>query len=104
MKKILILTTNRADYSKLEPIIEILVNNNNIEPYIVVSGSHLLTDYGNTYKDINFPIYKKINTLIYSEGNKMMAESVGFSSIKYASLLEEVNPDYVLLHGDRFDI
>jgi len=104
MKKILILTTNRADYSKLEPIIEILINHNNINHYLVVSGSHLLTDYGNTYKNIKFPIYKKINTLVHNEDEKMMAESVGFSLIKFASLLEEINPDYVLLHGDRFDI
>ena len=104
MKKILILTTNRADYSKLEVIIDIVHRNNNIKLYLIVAGSHLLTDYGNTCQNIKYPIYKKINTLIHSEGTKMMAESVGFSLIKYASLLEEVNPDYVLLHGDRFDI
>jgi len=104
MKKILILTTNRADYSKLECIIDIIHKNKNTELYLTVAGSHLLTDFGNSYKNIKYPIYKKINTLINCEDNKMMAESVGFSLMKYASLLEEVKPDYVLLHGDRFDI
>tara|TARA_B100000902_G_scaffold364861_1_gene385211 strand:- start:5590 stop:6693 length:1104 start_codon:yes stop_codon:yes gene_type:complete len=104
MKKILILTTNRADYSKLEIIINIIHNIDKINMYLIVSGTHLLMDFGQTYKYIKYPIYKKINTLVNCEDNKMMAESVGFALIKYASLLEEIKPDYVLLHGDRFDI
>lgn len=104
MKKILILTTNRADYSKLEIIIDIIHKVEQINMYLIVSGSHLLTDFGNSYKNIKYPIYEKINTLINCEDNKMMAESVGFALIKYASLLEKIKPDYVLLHGDRFDI
>jgi UDP-hydrolysing UDP-N-acetyl-D-glucosamine 2-epimerase len=103
-KKILILTTNRSDYSKLECIINIIYKNKNTKLYLIVSGSHLLTDFGNSYKNIKYPIYKKINTLVNCEDNKMMAESVGFALIKYSSLLEEIKPDYVLLHGDRFDI
>lgn len=104
MKKFLVLTTNRADYSKLEQVIDILHKNKKITLYLVVSGSHLLTDYGNTYKNIKYPIYKKINSLIQSEDLKMMPESVGFSLTKYASILEEIEPEYVILHGDRFDI
>lgn len=104
MKKILVLTTNRADYSKLEQVINILYKNKKIQLYTVVSGSHLLTDYGSTYKNIKYPIYKKINSLIQSEDLKMMSESVGFALIKYSSILEEIEPNYVILHGDRFDI
>ena len=104
MKKILILTTNRADYYKLESIIDIIYNHNNIKMFLIVSGSHLLTDYGNTYKNINYPIYKKINTLINVEDNKFMSESVSIGLLKYTTLLDDINPDYVILHGDRFDI
>lgn len=104
MKKILILTTNRADYYKLEPIINVIYNHNDIKMYLIVSGSHLLTDYGNTYKNINYPIYKKINTLINVEDNKFMSESISLGTLKYTTLLEDIKPDYVILHGDRFDI
>jgi len=104
MVKILILTTNRADYYKLEPIINIIHNNENINMYLVVAGSHLLTDYGNTYLNIDYPIYKKVNTLINVEDNKFMSESVSFGLMKYTSILDDINPDYVILHGDRFDI
>lgn len=102
--KVLVLTTNRADYFKLENIIEFLYESKKYELYLIVSGCHLLSDYGNTWKNIRYPIYKKINTLLYAEDKKFMAESVGFSMNKYPSLLEEINPDRVILHGDRFDI
>jgi len=104
MKKILILTTNRADYYKLEPIINVINNESNLKMYLVVSGSHLLTDYGNTYLNIEYPIYKTINTLINVEDNKFMAESISFGLMKYATLLNDIKPDYVIIHGDRFDI
>ena len=57
MKKILILTTNRADYSKLETIINIIHNIDKINMYLVVSGTHLLTDFGQTDLNINFLMF-----------------------------------------------
>ena len=102
--RILILTTNRADYHKLEKIIDFFYNSKKYKLYLIVSGCHLLTDYGMTWKDIKYPIYKKINTFINVEDEKFMPESVAFSMTKYPSLLEEIKPDKVILHGDRFDI
>ena len=60
--KVLVLTTNRADYFKLENIIEFLYKSKKYELYLIVSGCHLLSDYGNTWKNIRYPIHKKINT------------------------------------------
>ena len=62
MKKICIFTNNRADYNKLEPIINYIHNDNNFELYLIVYGSHLIYDYGNTINMIKYPIYEKINT------------------------------------------
>ena len=69
MKKIIVLTSNRADYYKLEPIIDSIYNNKKTQLYLIVTGCHLLKDYGNTYKNIKYPIFKKINTLINVEGS-----------------------------------
>lgn len=104
MKKIIVLSSNRADYYKLEPIIDSIYNNKKTQLYLIVTGCHLLKDYGNTYKNIKYPIFKKINTLINVEGSKMISESIGFSMLKFTSVVEDIIPDYVILHGDRFDI
>ena len=43
-------TCNRADYSKLAPVIGALQADSAFELSIIVSGSHLLDDYGLTFR------------------------------------------------------
>lgn len=104
MKKICIFTCNRAEYYKLELLIKYFNKSNNFELYLVVCGSHLIYDFGMTVDLIKYPIYKKVNTLIYGSNNKTMAESCALGMSKFPQLLEEINPDAVIIHGDRFDV
>lgn len=104
MIKICIVTCNRAEYYKLEPIINLIHNSELYELYLIVVGSHLVYDHGNTVDMIEFPIYAKINTLIYSSNNKTMAESCALSMSKLPQIFDDINPDAVIIHGDRFDI
>jgi bifunctional UDP-N-acetylglucosamine 2-epimerase / N-acetylmannosamine kinase len=104
MIKICIVTCNRAEYYKLEPIINLIHNSQLYELYLIVVGSHLVYDHGNTVDMINFPIYAKINTLIYSSNNKTMAESCALSMSKLPQIFDDINPDAVIIHGDRFDV
>ena len=48
--RICVATCNRADYSKLAPVIGALQADPAFELSIVVSGSHLLDDYGFTFQ------------------------------------------------------
>ena len=104
IKKILVFTCNRAEYSKLEPIIKYLNDSINFELKLIVVGSHLLRDYGFTERFINYKIDYKINTLVNSDSKSMMAESVGLSCSKLPLIFEIENPDAVIIHGDRFDV
>ena len=51
-KKILVVTTSRADYGLLKNLLIQIRNDINLELDLVVSGSHLSNYYGNTYKEI----------------------------------------------------
>ena len=104
MKKICIFTNNRADYNKLEPIINYIHNNDNFELYLIVYGSHIIYDYGNTINSIKYPIYEKFNSLMYGNNNKIMAESCGIIMNKVPQILDKISPDAIIIHGDRFDI
>ena len=104
MKKFVVLTCNRAEYYKLEPIIKIIHEAPEMELYLIVSGSHLIYDYGNTIKYIEYPIYTEVNTLVYGANRKIMAESMGMSLNKYPQILQEIDPDACIIHGDRFDV
>jgi len=50
--KICVYTTNRAEYSKLRPILKLLNVDDNIELFLLVTGSHLLKQYGESKNQI----------------------------------------------------
>ena len=104
--KIIIFTFNRAEYSKLKPIILGLKSDPEFEVVIVAGGTHLLYHYGMTINDVksDFEVDMEVNTLIYGDNIKVVPESVGMMMCKIPQILEVYMPDCILVHGDRFDI
>ena len=61
-----ILTTTRAEYGLMRPLIQSCSLDEDIHVRLLVTGTHLLEDYGMTYKEIEqdgFRIYKKVNIM-----------------------------------------
>ncbi|XP_058881814.1 bifunctional UDP-N-acetylglucosamine 2-epimerase/N-acetylmannosamine kinase isoform X2 [Acipenser ruthenus] len=100
-------TCNRADYSKLAPIMfGIKADPENFDLEVVVLGSHLIDDYGNTYRMIeqdDFDIHTKLHTIVRGEDESAMVESVGLALVKLPDVLNRLRPDVMIVHGDRFD-
>ena len=59
-RKILCLTGTRADYPRIKSVLKKIESDNRFELYLVVTGSHLLKDYGNSFKEIQRDNYKNI--------------------------------------------
>lgn len=73
---------------------------------VVVLGSHLIDDYGNTFRLIEqdeFDIGSKLHTIVRGEDEAAMVESVGLALVKLPDVLQRLAPDILLVHGDRFD-
>ena len=51
-KKIYIITGSRAEYGLMQTLIKKLHNDKNIDMKIFVTGMHLSSEFGNTYKEI----------------------------------------------------
>ena len=51
-RKILCITGTRADYPRVKSVLKEITNYNSIELSIVVTGSHLLVDYGYSVQEI----------------------------------------------------
>lgn len=107
-KKILVVTTSRADYGLLKNLLIQIRNDINLELDLVVSGTHLSNYYGNTYKEIlkdGLIINKKIKIL---EENKFSKTSLSKSSSilleKLTNYILKNHPDIMVLLGDRFEI
>ncbi|MEG2191864.1 MAG: UDP-N-acetylglucosamine 2-epimerase [Oscillospiraceae bacterium] len=59
MKKIMVVTSTRADYGLLRPVIKRINESDKLELSLVVTGAHLSAKYGNTVEEIRqdgFPI------------------------------------------------
>ncbi|XP_043920242.1 bifunctional UDP-N-acetylglucosamine 2-epimerase/N-acetylmannosamine kinase [Protopterus annectens] len=105
--RVCVATCNRADYSKLAPIMfGIKAEPDLFELEVVVLGSHLIDDYGNTYRMIeqdDFDIPTKLHTIVRGEDEAAMVESVGLALVKLPDVLNRIKPDIMIVHGDRFD-
>lgn len=107
MKNICILITNRTNYSKIKPILINLKRYNEISIKIVLSSSAIISKYGNLkdliYQD-GFEIDLSIDSLLLNDKHSSMAISAGISMIQHANYFQNINVDFVLTVGDRFDM
>ena len=104
-KKILLITERRADYSKLKPILNEIKNSKKLDYYLIVTGSHLLKEHGNTINEIKkdqFIIHKKFR--MYDSNSKdsgsHMVRSFGRAIIELSKIIEQVKPDIILTGFD----
>ena len=107
MLKICVYTTNRAEYSKLRPILKLLQNDPNIELSLLVTGSHLLKEYGESKNQIiqdGINITEEIYTTIAGDDITKTVETIGIGLLKLPSILKRLNPDIILCGFDRFDM
>ncbi len=106
-RKILCITGTRADYPRIKSVLKEIKNNKNLDLNLVVTGSHLLADYGNTISEIEndgFKIDAKIH-MFDEEFNtpKGMVKAVAKCIDGMSECLENLNPDLVLITVDRVE-
>lgn len=105
--KIMAFTGTRADYPRVKKVLEKIKLNKKFELKIVVSGTHVLKEYGNTYKEIikdGFKIYKKFN--IYDSNYDTLygaTKAISNCTKGFAKILRDYNPDVVLITVDRIE-
>ena len=107
MKKICIVTGTRAEYGLLKPIIKKIQESKTLELHLVVTGSHLSPEFGKTYQEIesdglvdNF----KIEMLMSSDTSVGITKSMGVFLIGLADYFNFINPDMVIILGDRYEM
>jgi len=101
---ICVVTGTRAEYGILKPIMDGLKNNIQFQLSIIVTGMHLSNKFGNTIEYIEkdgFKIDKTVSMNPKFDGNLAMAISVGEGIVGISKALSEINPDMVLILGDR---
>jgi UDP-hydrolysing UDP-N-acetyl-D-glucosamine 2-epimerase len=105
--KVCFYTTNRAEYSKLKPILKLLQNDKKIETYLIVSGSHLLKEYGesiNQIKKDGIRIYEEVYSHVSGDDITKTPETIGLSLLKLSPIMKRIKPDIAFCGFDRFDM
>lgn len=112
MQSVLVITSTRADYGLLRPVLQKLAAQNEVEARLLVTGSHLLEQWGNTIEEIlkDADIAALIDATMdilsgpVSAGRLGTAQRVGIALEKGLAYFTKVRPDAVLLLGDRYEI
>jgi len=105
-KKICVVTGTRAEYGLFFPIMKKIQSSDCLELQVVATTMHLSEEFGNTYKQIEkdgFFINEMIENLLSSDSKASIAKSTGLATILLSDAFSRLNPDIVLILGDRFE-
>jgi len=107
MKKICIVTATRAEYGLLKPIIRIICGDSELDLCLIVTGTHLVGEYGYTVKEIEtdgFPIAERIGLPISSKTPEDVSRTIGHTFLKFADIYRKHKPDMLIVLGDRYEL
>lgn len=107
MRKICVVTGSRAEYGLLYWLIKELHDAADVELQLVVTGMHLSPEFGLTWQQIEadgFVIDRKVDMLLSSDSSLGITKSVGVGMIGFADAWQELQPDIIVVLGDRFEI
>lgn len=106
LKKVTVFTGTRADYGLLYWLMRDIQNDPALKLQLLVSGSHLSEEFGNTYQQIEkdgFFIDEKIEILLSSNSASAVAKSIGLGVLGFTDALVRLKPDIIVILGDRYE-
>ncbi len=102
-KRILFITGTRADYGKIKSIMKTMDHSDRFEVFIYVSGMHLLSQYGSTYREVLKDQYENVHVAFGQQHTDDMSYNLGVVLSNLAPYTAQVRPDMIVVHGDRID-
>lgn len=105
MKKIAVVTTTRAEYGLLSPMIKELrkLESERLKVELIVTGTHLSASYGMTLKEIDDRIDHKIPVSVKSSNELDISANQAEVLVKFTKLFLQESYDAIMLLGDRYE-
>jgi len=105
-RKICVVTGTRAEYGLLYWLMKEIESDKELQLQLIVTGMHLSPEFGLTYQEIekDFKIDKKIEMLLSSDTSVGISKSMGLAQISFSESYEDLQPDLLIVLGDRYEI
>ena len=109
MKKkinIIFFSANRAEYSLIYPFLKIFSLNKKFNASLIVTGSHLYKNFGNSFKEIEndkFKILAKIKLPLKTDSLNDVSNYSNSIQKKINIILKKNKIDLAFLSSDRFE-
>ena len=105
-RKVCVVTGTRAEYGLFYPIMKKIQASDQLELQLIATTMHLSEEFGSTYRQIEkdgFIIDEKIENLLATDTKSAIAKSTGLATILLSDAFNRLQPDIVLLLGDRYE-
>ena len=100
------MTGTRADYPRIKSVLYEIQRRKNLELKLIVTGSHLLPEYGESLKEIEtdgFEIAAHVPMFDDDDSPYGMAKAAARCSDGMADVLKKIDPDIFLITVDRVE-
>lgn len=107
MRNIAVVTGTRADYGIFRPVLDAIRKSSKLKLSLIVTGMHLSEKFGYTVDLIErdgFTVDAKIPLAMSDDTGVSMAQDVGNCILGLTNVLEEIDPDILLILGDRWEM
>jgi UDP-hydrolysing UDP-N-acetyl-D-glucosamine 2-epimerase len=106
-QRICVVTGSRAEYGLLYWVLHDLRADAAIELQIIATGMHLSPAHGLTVREIEadgFAVDRRVEMLLAGDSAGSVAKSIGLGVIGMSEALAALQPDVVVVLGDRFEV
>lgn len=106
-RKICVVTGSRAEYGLLRWLMQEIKLDATTQLQLLVTGMHLAPEFGCTFSEIvedGFAIDEMVESQLSSDTRIGMVKSLGLGMIGCADAFKRLQPDIVVLLGDRYEI
>ena len=105
-RNVCVITGTRADYGLLRPVMRRIEASPNLRLQLVATTMHSAPQFGLTLRQIEadgFRVDEVVENLLAADTASAVAKSTGLATMMLADVYKRLQPDVVLLLGDRFE-
>jgi UDP-hydrolysing UDP-N-acetyl-D-glucosamine 2-epimerase len=105
-RKVCVVLVDRANYGRLKPVMQAIVERPELELQVICSGTMVLERFQqpvDVVREDGFRVDGEVYMELEGSTPTTMAKSIGFGMVEFTSEFQRLKPDVVLIIGDRYE-